>query len=124
MNRREFLTALGVAAAAVSVNGIPVPELEAAAAAPAAASYLDGAFQVGDVITFAGRYAVNPVTREATGHLQQFVVTAVVENGVNLVPDVGGPYALNTISPVLVGDAYGKPAVAKGSRADGWWESD
>jgi hypothetical protein len=33
-------------------------------------------WNVGDVFTVAGVYAVNPQTRESTGSLQQFVVTA------------------------------------------------
>jgi len=33
-------------------------------------------FKVGDVFTIAGVYAVNPQTRQSTGSLQQFVVTA------------------------------------------------
>jgi hypothetical protein len=35
-------------------------------------------FNVGDVFTIAGVYAVNPQTRQSTGSLQQFVVTAPV----------------------------------------------
>lgn len=35
-------------------------------------------WNVGDVFTIAGRYAVNPQTRQTTGSLQQFVVTAAV----------------------------------------------
>ena len=35
-------------------------------------------FKVGDVFTIAGVYAVNPQTRQTTGSLQQFVVTADV----------------------------------------------
>ena len=35
-------------------------------------------FKVGDVFTIGGVYAINPQTRESTGSLQQFVVTADV----------------------------------------------
>ena len=35
---------------------------------------------VGDVVTFAGCYAVNPQTRTSTGQLQQFVLTAPMVN--------------------------------------------
>jgi hypothetical protein len=35
-------------------------------------------FKIGDVFTIAGVYAVNPQTRQSTGALQQFVVTADV----------------------------------------------
>lgn len=37
---------------------------------------ITGYFKEGDVITFASVYAVNPVTKQSTGSLMQFVVTA------------------------------------------------
>ncbi len=48
----------------------------------------------GDVFTIAGVYAVNPQTRESTGSLQQFVVTADVQA-------TGGAYASVSISPAI-----------------------
>ena len=48
----------------------------------------------GDVFTIAGVYAVNPQTRESTGSLQQFVVTADVTAS-------GGAYASVSISPAI-----------------------
>jgi hypothetical protein len=48
----------------------------------------------GDVFTIANVYAVNPQTRESTGSLQQFVVTADVTAS-------GGAYASVSISPAI-----------------------
>lgn len=48
----------------------------------------------GDVFTIANVYAVNPQTRESTGSLQQFVVTADVAAS-------GGAYASVSISPAI-----------------------
>lgn len=74
MNRRAFLAALGLTAASVTLNGWPWP-------APADLSqpvFASEFLKVGDVFTIAGRYALNPITRKPTSHLQQFVVTASV----------------------------------------------
>ena len=49
-------------------------------------------WNVGDVFTISGVYAVNPQTRETTGSLQQFVVTA---------PVTGSSTATLAISPAL-----------------------
>lgn len=49
-------------------------------------------WNVGDVFTIAGRYAVNPQTRLTTGALQQFVVTAAA---------TGSSTATLTISPAM-----------------------
>jgi len=49
-------------------------------------------WNVGDVFTIAGVYAVNPQTRESTGSLQQFVVTAAAS---------GSSTATLSISPAL-----------------------
>jgi hypothetical protein len=48
----------------------------------------------GDVFTIANVYAVNPQTRESTGSLQQFVVTADVTAS-------GGAYASVSVSPAI-----------------------
>ena len=47
---------------------------------------------MGDVFTVAGVYAVNPQTRESTGSLQQFVVTAAAS---------GSSTATLTVSPAM-----------------------
>jgi hypothetical protein len=49
-------------------------------------------WNVGDVFTVAGVYAVNPQTRESTGSLQQFVVTAAAS---------GSSSATLTVSPAM-----------------------
>ena len=65
----------------------------------------------GDAITFAGVYAVNPMTYQSTGALRQFVVTAPVTSngsGVATIPiscvdgdgiTIAGPYQTVTASP-------------------------
>ena len=54
--------------AATSVNGATTLAISFTSGSPT--------FKEGDVFTIAGVYAVNPQTRESTGSLQQFVVTA------------------------------------------------
>lgn len=44
-----------------------------------ASATVTGFLKAGDVITFGGVYAVNPITKESTGALQQFVVQADVD---------------------------------------------
>lgn len=60
-------------------------------------SALGGTVSAGDIITIAGVYAVNPVTKQSTGELRQFVVTAAAAGGATtinifpaIVPAVGG----------------------------------
>lgn len=74
MDRRGFLSALRLSAVALTLNGLPWP-------APADLSrpaFTSEFFKVGDVFTIAGRYQVDPITRQATRTLQRFVVTAEV----------------------------------------------
>lgn len=47
---------------------------------------ITGTLNKGDVITIAGVYAVNRVTKQSTGELQQFVVTANVASGATSIP--------------------------------------
>jgi hypothetical protein len=42
---------------------------------------ITGGLAAGDIITFAGVYAVNRITKQSTGALQQFAVTAAVASG-------------------------------------------
>lgn len=44
-------------------------------------SAISGTLNVGDIITVAGVYAVNRVTKQSTGELRQFVVTSAAANG-------------------------------------------
>lgn len=80
MNRRAFLTAV---AAAIPAFGLDPERL---LWRPGQRSYFDivkpvspgwtlsGALTKGDILTIQGVFAVNPITREETGHLMQFVV--------------------------------------------------
>lgn len=72
-------------------------------------STLSGTLKAGDIITIAGVLAVNRITKESTGQLRQFVITADVANGATqipiypaIVPAVGGvqvQYQTVTVSP-------------------------
>jgi uncharacterized membrane protein len=55
-------------------------------------------FNVGDIFTVAGVFAVNPQTRQTTGALQQFVVTAPVVVS-------SGTTATLTVSPAMYSPA-------------------
>lgn len=67
--------------------------------------------KVGDIITFAGVHRINPLTRQSTGDLRQFVVTANVNSdgsGNATIPiacvdgdgiTLAGPYATCDVSP-------------------------
>jgi len=70
---------------------------------------ITGTLNVGDIITFAGVFAVNRVTKQSTGMLRQFVLTAAAANGATqlsvypaLTPAVAGvavQYQTVTASP-------------------------
>lgn len=69
-------------------------------------SALNGPLVKGDIISFAGVNAVNRVTKQDTGQLMQFVVTANVAASATsipiypaLTPVASGPYATVTASP-------------------------
>lgn len=47
---------------------------------------LAGNLNIGDIITVAGVYAVNRITKQSTGRLRQFVVTANVAAGATAIP--------------------------------------
>jgi len=49
-------------------------------------SGLTGTLNAGDIFTIAGVYAVNRVTKQSTGQLKQFVVTAPVASGATSIP--------------------------------------
>jgi hypothetical protein len=85
MNRRAFLKALGfgtVAAAAAATSTLDVERLfwapgEKTIVLPPAQVFRE-CLDVGDIITIDGLFAINPVTRQYTPYLQQFVVRADV----------------------------------------------
>lgn len=58
-----------------------------------------GSLNVGDIITIAGVYAVNRITKQSTGELRQFAVTANVATGATSIP----------IYPAIVPGAAGQP---------------
>lgn len=62
-------------------------------------SAISGTLNKGDIITVAGVYAVNRVTKQATAQLRQFVVTSAVANGATSIP----------IYPALVAPLAGQP---------------
>jgi hypothetical protein len=66
--------------------------------------------RAGDVITIAGVYSVNPVTKQSTNRLQHFVVTAAANSGAST-----GPATL-AISPSIV--ASGTTQTVSASPAD------
>lgn len=80
--------------------------------------------QAGDVITFAGVHRINPLTRQSTGDLRQFVVTAAVNSngsGQATIPiaavdgdgiTLAGPYQTVDVSP-----ANGAAIVVQGASA-------
>lgn len=60
-----------------------------------------GILKKGDVITIAGVFAVNPVTKASTGRLQTFVVGADADSGAST-----GPAALTISPPIITSGAY------------------
>lgn len=54
---------------------------------------ITGAYKAGDVVTFGSVYAVNPLTKQSTGQLMQFVVTADA--------NASGNEATITVSPAM-----------------------
>lgn len=78
------------------VAPIVATTVTAQGSASLAISFTSGSptFNVGDVFTVAGVYAVNPQTRQSTGSLQQFVVTAPVAVS-------SGTTATLTVSPAM-----------------------
>jgi hypothetical protein len=88
MIRRAFLKAFGTAILGLTLTktlpGIGGDE------APAVPEPPSQELRVGDVITFEGRNAINPVTREVTEHPQRFIVTAVSGSTFTIYPSVYG----------------------------------
>lgn len=88
MIRRTFLKAFGAAILGLTLTktlpGIGGADAQAIPEPPSQE------FRVGDVLTFEGRYAVNPVTRERTDHLQWFIVTATDGSKMTLHPSIYG----------------------------------
>lgn len=103
ISRRAFLGSLGVGAAAVAFGGVSLPASVGTITVNAtteAAAALDQTLLVGDIFTISGRYAVNPVTRKATSHLQQFMVTAIVGDDVSMTPFAARPVKRADVMPL------------------------
>lgn len=62
---------------------------------------ITGLLKAGDIITIAGVTAVNPETKQSTGALRQFVVTADVDSGATT-----GPATLIISPAIIAGGAY------------------
>ena len=95
MIRRAFLKAFGTAILGLALTKT-LPGI-GGADTPAIPEPPSHEFRVGDMLTFEGRYAMNPLTRARTDHLQQFIVTAIADG-------VGGEASL-TLHPSI----YGQP---------------
>lgn len=67
---------------------------------------ITGTLKKGDVITLAGVFAVNRVTKLTTGELQQFNVTADVANGATSIPI----YPAIVVAPAAYGTVTASPA--------------
>ncbi|MEQ1671397.1 MAG: P22 phage major capsid protein family protein [Hyphomicrobium sp.] len=61
---------------------------------------ITGVLKKGDIFTIAGVYAVNPVTRQSTGSLQTFVVTADVDSS------GAGAATLSIMPPIIASGQY------------------
>lgn len=87
---------------------------------------LAGSLNQGDIITFAGVFQVNRVTKQSTGRLRQFAVTANVAVGATsipiypaIVPGVGGQavqYQTVTVSPANGAAVNPSNGLAAGTR--------
>lgn len=60
-----------------------------------------GILLAGDVITIAGVFEVNPISKQSTGRLQNFVVTADANSGAST-----GPATLTISPPIIVSGPY------------------
>lgn len=65
-----------------------------------------GTFNTGDIICIAGVFGVNPVTKQSTGELRQFVVTANVASGATSIPI----YPAIVVGNVAYGTVTASPA--------------
>jgi len=96
MNRRDFVKALGLGAAAVAFG----PAIASSAVEAVSTGWASTELAIGDIFTIAGVHAVNPVTRQTTAHLQQFVITAIVGSDISISPSVTS--VGHVISPSLI----------------------
>ena len=71
-----------------------------------------GILKAGDVITIAGVFAVNPISKQSTGRLQTFTVTADANSGAST-----GPAALTISPPIITSGAYQTVSAAPAENA-------
>ena len=71
-----------------------------------------GILKAGDVITIAGVFAVNPISKQSTGRLQTFTVTADANSGAST-----GPAALTISPPIITSGAYQTVSAAPADNA-------
>ena len=65
-----------------------------------AVNAITGSLNVGDIITIAGVFSVNRVTKQTTGNLRQFAVTALAPSGsttISIYPNIVAPAVAGTI---------------------------
>lgn len=98
----------GNVAGAPAVKTTIVADGAAAIAVDGITGSISGCYKLGDIITIEGVYAVNPQTRQSTGELAQFVVTADTDSAANEIASLplspalyaSGPYQNVTALPV------------------------
>jgi len=73
---------------------------------------ITGILKAGDIITLAGVYAVNPVSKASTGRLQTFTVLADANSGAST-----GPAALTISPPIITSGAYQTVSAAPADNA-------
>lgn len=71
-----------------------------------------GIVKAGDILTIAGVFAVNPITKQTTGRLQTFTVLADANSGATT-----GPAALTISPPIIVSGAYQTVSAAPADNA-------
>lgn len=85
LTRRAFLRRLGFGTVAAAAAATGVVDLERLLWVPGErtivipAAVIESTLNVGDVITIAGRYAIDPVTRKATRRLQTFTIIGAAD---------------------------------------------
>ncbi len=130
MDQNVGVQTIGTFAAAASGAGTAVTVTTAVASGTA--SVVTGGWtsgdllNVGDIVTFAGVYTVNPQNRQSTGQLQQFVLTATptaatgggaMTIAISPTPQFSGAYqnvtsATGTIAATAVVTVYGASATS------------
>lgn len=71
-----------------------------------------GILKAGDVITIAGVFAVNPITKQSTGRLQNFVVKADADSGAST-----GPATISISPAIITSGAYRTVSAAPADNA-------